>query len=130
MDQSGVSLIGLTIFDLMSDQEHTSDALSALVACSFELECEAPFAEAQLLQLLADRIAYLATHNPEYLFSLLYRNDIAEEKIAQALSLDQPQPANIALARLVLERQKERLATRQRYQSPPLDEDADEELLW
>ncbi len=111
----------------MSEPQDTSPRLTALVARNFELELDEPFAEAQLLEVLADRIAWLVEHNPEYLFSLLYRNDVEERKIEEALSPANPEPANIALARLVLERQKQRLETRRRYSSPPLKDD---ELQW
>ncbi len=111
----------------MSEKEDTSRQLGALVARHFEIELDAPLGEAQLLQLLADRIAWLVAHNPEYLFSLLYRNDVDESKIEAALSPAHPEPAPMALARLVLERQKQRLATRRHYTPPPIDDD---ELAW
>ncbi|MEZ4960311.1 MAG: hypothetical protein R2830_10890 [Saprospiraceae bacterium] len=90
---------------------------------------EAAPSEAELYQLLCDRISWLIEHNMEYLLSLLYRNDVAERKIHDALSPLCPDPANQALAKLVMERQKQRMETKKQYGSQPSD-GVDEELKW
>lgn len=79
--------------------------------------------EEALTALLADRIAVMLERNIETLFSLLYRLDISEAKVREAMSPACSEPANLALARLVLERQKQRLATKASIRSEPLDED-------
>lgn len=79
--------------------------------------------------MLSDRIAWLIEHNMEYLLSLLYRNDVAESKIHVAISPQNPEPANIALARLVLERQRQRIATKKQYGKQDLEE-IDEDMKW
>ncbi len=97
----------------------------------FELiteEQEAP-SEEELFQMLCDRIAWLIEHNMEYLLSLLYRNDVEEEKIHFALSPFEKEPANVAIAKLVMERQKQRLATKQQYGKQDSG-DVEEELRW
>ncbi len=83
----------------------------------------------ELFQMLCDRIAWLIEHNMEYLLSLLYRNDVAEFKIHDALSPLNPDPANIALAKLVIERQLQRMATKRQFGKQDADE-IDEELRW
>lgn len=85
--------------------------------------------EEELFQMLCDRIGWLIEHNMEYLLSLLYRNDVAESKIHFALSPLDPDPANIALAKLVMERQKQRMETKKKYGSQQSDE-VEEELKW
>lgn len=85
--------------------------------------------EEEIFLHLCDRIAYLIEHNMEYLLSLLYRNDILEAKIHFALSPFEADPANVALAKLVMERQKERLATREKY-GKQSKEGIDEDLRW
>lgn len=79
--------------------------------------------------MLCDRIAWLIEHNMEYLMSLLYRNDVPEAKIYHALSPLDPDPANVALAKLVMERQQQRLETKRRY-GKQLPDDVEEELRW
>ncbi len=85
--------------------------------------------EEELFQYLCDRIAWMIEHNMEYLLSLLYRNDVEEHKIHFALSPHDPDPANVALAKLVMERQKQRIATKKKYGKQNAD-DIDEELRW
>ncbi len=102
------------------------------IARDFELaspEDESNLSEEALFQMLCDRITWLIEHNMEYLLSLLYRNDVAERKIHDALSPICPDPANVALAKLVMERQKQRMETKKQYGSQQSDE-VEEELKW
>jgi len=102
-----------------------------LIIKDFELvspESDEP-SEAALFEMLCDRISYLIEHNMEYLMSLLYRNDVLEHKIYDALAPQNPEAANIALAKLVMERQRQRLATKKQYGSRRSDE-VDEDLRW
>jgi hypothetical protein len=82
--------------------------------------------EEELFQLLADHIDWLIEHRMEWLLSLMYRMDIDEAKVQWAISPLAPEPANIGLARLVLERQKQRAHTKQTYKP----EDLGEEWEW
>ena len=84
-----------------------------LIKAPFELErAPDPADEAELLALLSDRIEEMLQRRPEYLMSLLYRLDVLEEKIIPAMHPAAPEPAHIGLARLVLERQKQRAFTK------------------
>jgi len=93
---------------------------SALIREPFELE-SAPGSEEELLALLAARIAEMLERRPEYLMSLLYRLDVLEKKIVPVMRPDAPEPANWGLARLVLERQKERIETKRTVKPEPLE---------
>ncbi len=96
-----------------------------LIARDFELETqEEILTEEDLLYMLANQISYMIEHRMEHLLSLMYRLDVAEQKVNFALSPLSPEAPALALARLVLERQKKRLQTKQHYQTPPLDDDA------
>ena len=102
-----------------------------IILRDFEIEIpsdEQP-TEAELFQYLCDRIAWMIEHNMEYLLSLLYRNDVKEEKIHFALSPFEKDPANVALAKLVIERQKERVETKKKYGEQDKGE-IDEEIRW
>lgn len=100
--------------------DETLQQTSALVRGPFELEAT-PGSEEELLTLLAERIAEMLERRPEYLMSLLYRLDVLEEKIRPAMHPDAPEPANWGLARLVLERQKERAETKRTVKPKPLE---------
>lgn len=91
------------------------------------IEIKEQITEEELLQLIADQVAYYMEYDLEYLFSSMYRLDINEQKIKKALSLTATEPANIAVARLILERQKQRVYTKHYYKQVPI-EDLDEEL--
>ncbi len=101
---------------------HTKD----LIVRDFELEKheEETLTEEDLFRLLADQISYMIEYRMEYLLSLMYRLDIDERKVNDALAPFAPEPANIGLARLVLDRQKRRAYTKAHYkQEEKLDDD-------
>ncbi len=75
--------------------------------------------ESDLYKAIRDRVAYLLEKKPELLMSYLYRLDVLEVKINAVLSPIAIVPPIEGLARLILERQKERIATKQKYKSDP-----------
>ena len=79
--------------------------------------------EEELFRMLAEQIEFLIENRMEFLLSLMYRLDIDEAKVNYALSPFSPEPPHEGIARLVLERQKQRAWTKLHYQPPPLDED-------
>ena len=83
---------------------------------------EESLSEAEFLQHLADAIDYWMQHRMEQLMSLCYTLDVDEAGVAQAFHPAAPEPANIGLARLLYERQKQRIHTKQTIKSPPVDE--------
>jgi hypothetical protein len=104
----------------MSDD--TLQQTTDLVRAPFELESAPPPAdEAELLAILAERIDEMLLHRQDYLMSLLYRLDVLEEKIRPVMHPNAPEPPHIGLARLVLERQKQRAETKQTIKPDPLE---------
>jgi hypothetical protein len=71
--------------------------------------------EQELLDYLSEAIGYMIEHKLDFLLSLLYRLDVDEYKINNALLPGNPEPANVGLANLVLQRQKQRVATKKAY---------------
>lgn len=105
------------------------DTTASLVLQDFQIEAEQDvLSEEELLKILADHIAWLIDHRLDFLLSLMYRLDITEAKINAALSPANPFPAHLALAHLVLERQKERVQTKQLYDTK--SEDIEDGLKW
>ncbi len=81
--------------------------------------------EEDLLMWLAMRIGDLLEHRTEYLFNIFYCLDVDENKMHEALLPNAPDAADIGLAKLLIERQKQRLFTKQFYKQPKLsDEDS------
>lgn len=109
----------------MEDNQNIEDTVQ-LVAQEFELApmTEPEMTEEALLQALANCIADMIQYRLEYLLSLMYRLDIDERKVNLALSPLSEEPANIGLARLVIERQKQRAFTKRHYRPGKItDED-------
>lgn len=92
-----------------------------LIVRDFELEPQQEIlSEEELLHLLANHVAAMIETKLEFLLSLMYRLDIDEKKVHFALSPFCEEPANVALARLILERQKQRVFTKQHYKQEDL----------
>lgn len=71
-------------------------------------------------RLFADRIAVLMDTELETLMSILYRLDIDEAKIKVALAPANLAPAHVALAMLIVERQKSRMESKATYRQEPI----------
>lgn len=94
-----------------------------LLAQDFTIEgTPGEVSEEQLFRILADQVAFLIENRMEFLLSLMYRLDIDERKVEAALSPLALQPPHEAIARLVLERQKQRAFTKLHYQPPILED--------
>jgi len=94
----------------MSDQVPTNEIFPDAL---FELS------ESDLYQAIKARVEYLLEKNPELLMSYLYRLDVLEVKINAVLAPNSIVPPIEGLSNLILERQKERMASKKKYKSPP-----------
>jgi hypothetical protein len=68
-----------------------------------------------LAALLADRINTMITADFNRLVSLLYRIDVDEAKLKQLLRENSGVDAGLLIARLILERQWQKIETRRKY---------------
>ena len=87
-----------------------------LIVNSFEIESAEGISEAELEQMLAERVEYLLAHQLEYFFATMYRMDVNESKIHEALDAQDEKPS-LKIARLIIQRQKEKQASREKYRS-------------
>lgn len=81
----------------------------------------------EMIKILADKVQAYLDCNINLLMSYLYRLDVLEYKIKSALSNVQEEPGNVILARLIWERQKQRMETKKNYQ---VREAIDSDLEW
>ena len=89
-----------------------------LIISNFEIEgADAGVSEDELLDILTSQVEYLMDRRLDYLLSLLYRLDVLEPKIKAVLYNQEIIAPARGLARLILDRQKERVATRSKYKS-------------
>jgi len=89
--------------------------LAALIARDFSLELSEDLDRKALFDMLANEVAYLIEHKIDTLLSMLYRLDVLEPHINHALSPLCSEPANIAITKLILERQAQRIKTKKQY---------------
>ena len=104
------------------EQNEIIQETAQLIKGPFDLTGKTVYSEDDLVAALADRIADMLEKQPEQLMSLLYRLDVLESKIVPVMRPDAPEPANIGLARLVVERQKQRIETKKNTRIDPLED--------
>lgn len=90
-----------------------------------DLQVETGRNEEEVLAELAARVAYLMDKEPDLLFSYFYRMDIPETKVRKILMglIPGDEPANMALARLIYDRQVRRILTKKNIKVDPEVED-------
>ncbi len=95
-----------------------------LIKKDFELEIgDEPLTEEEMLMALSERVAYLMEYRLEFLMSSLYRLDVLEVHLNQALSPEAVDPPYIGVAKLIIERQKQRIHTKKKYKTEKLDDE-------
>ena len=78
--------------------------------------------EAALLQLIALYVQELIDNDFEKLLHTLYRIDIPDYKVKNSIDASAPGEAPKVIAKLILEREKEKIATREKFKSKGEDE--------
>ena len=108
----------------MEDKELIG-ATTAAIASSFEIEgydSEQYYSADEVLQILTKQVEYMMEHRFERLMSLMYTMDVNQAKVEAALSPICKEPAAQALAKLIFERQKQRVFTKNTFkQKGPAD---------
>lgn len=112
----------------MKEQDYIQQT-TALLQQDFELAAAdaEEVDEARIIQLLADEVDHLMQYKMDWLMSLLYRLDVPEAKVNVAMRPNAPEPANLGLARLLYQRQRQRAYTKATIKTPKID---DENLAW
>lgn len=100
------------------------DILKDTLAGEFGLATENLVSPEQIIAALAWRIDQLIVANPDQLFSMLYRLDISERKIKEAMATDEDVTKKIAV--LIYERQLEKIISRRHFRSASPEDD----LAW
>lgn len=104
-------------------QQNERKVLEALSA-DFGIAQDEFLTKEEIHLLLEQRISVLLERNAEDFFQLMYRIDIAEDKLQTILhSAD----AVTELAKLIYERQMQKIISRQQFSKPP---DTDNDLKW
>ena len=93
------------------------------------LDAEIPdkVSEQEILQLLEKRVSVLIERNVEEFFQLMYRLDISERKLADVL---RSEDAISGIAKLIYDRQLEKIQSRLQHKAGNRGVEEDEELTW
>jgi hypothetical protein len=102
------------------------DFLPLLKNFEIDQNAKSVYTEEEIIEILSKQIAWLLEHRTEFLFSQMYRMDIDERLVRKALHPSNETSAAEGLARLVLQRQKMRLKTKQDIRVDEIDPD----LAW
>jgi hypothetical protein len=115
----------------MTNQEYILTTTTDLVKKDFGIEFrDNPISEEQLLHWLSDYIAEMLEHRLETLFSILYLMDVNEDAVHATLSPTATEPANVAIAQLVIDRLRRKAETRLAYRHNASVEDAEDAPDW
>lgn len=101
---------------------------SLISELSNKLEIDLPEKKSldELKLFLSGYISHLMSNNPDKLVSILSRVDVSE-KMLKANLLNQEENASSIMAQMIIERQMEKIKTRERYRS---NDDIAEEDKW
>src|SRR5262249_26915366 len=101
---------------------------SLISELSDKLEIDLPEKKSmdELKLLLTGYISHLISNNPDKLVSILSRVDVSE-KMLKANLLNQEENASSIMAQMIIDRQMEKIRTRERYRS---NDDISEEDKW
>lgn len=95
---------------------------------SLEIELPEKISYDELRTKLADHINYLIGNNFQKLVSVLYRIDISEKKLKSLLKTNTDVDAGALIADLLIERQLEKIKSRQQFSQR--DKNIDENEKW
>lgn len=113
----------LATFEVMSTE--LSELLTSFKE-KFELEAPEHVTEEEILSALEARLSVLLQRNPEEFFLTLYMIDIPEQTLHEVLKSSDPVAA---LARLVYDRQLQKVKSRLYYKAASNNE-IDDDLKW
>lgn len=77
----------------------------------------------ELQVMLSEKVNWLIQHDFHSLVQLIYRVDIPEKKLKQLLADNKGQDAAALISKLLIERQLEKLKTRQQFRQQETDND-------
>lgn len=87
----------------------------------FTLELSPSIGEAELETVLAQKANHLIQHDFNLLVFILYRIDVSEQKLKQILKENPEADAGLIIARMMIQRQKEKLRAREEFKTKAED---------
>lgn len=101
----------------MKEQERQ---ISSQIASELDVHLPEGLSDEEMIRHIADRVEQLLKGDPDLLMSYLYRLDVEEKRIAEAMDTS-IMPVHVTFANLIWERQKQRLETKKKYRQDPIE---------
>lgn len=102
------------------------DSSVAVIANEWSITLPPAFQEAEFSNLLAARINQLIIEDFDQLVLLLYRIDVDEQKLKALLRQFPDQDAGMLIAKMVIERQEQKIQSRKKFSGKPTNPDREE----
>lgn len=90
------------------------------VSNDLNMEIPLSLSDDEMLMHIAYRVEKMLKGDPDLLMSYLYRLDVTKKSIDAAMFTSR-EPAHVTFAKLIWERQKQRLETRKKYKQDPIE---------
>ncbi len=107
-------------------EEHILKEAALALRAEWELELPDTLTEEAIINLLATSIVKIIERGPDAFYQLMYRLDISEKKLNAVLKSDDKAHQ---IARLIYERQLQKIQSRIKYKTGKVNE-VDDELKW
>jgi hypothetical protein len=106
-----------------NEDQSLTVGMTSLMVRDFDIVATQPqqMTEVELFQLLANEVADMIEYRIDLLLSRMYRLDVLEVDIQAALDPTNPVAANVALAYLIWERQRQRVLSKRIHPVPDID---------
>lgn len=122
LEYGDCDLIDRCFFYFCKQMDNSSSQIAAeQLAADFDLAVNDLVSKEKIIAALTWRVEQLIAGNPDQLFSMLYRLDISERKIKEAMTTDNEVTKKIAV--LIYERQLEKIISRQQFKSDHPEDD-------
>jgi len=94
--------------------------LSKRIANDLDINIPIELSDKEMIDIISVRVEQMLKGDPDLLMSYLYRLDVLEKKIKAAM-MTSIEPAHVTFAKLIWERQKERILTKEKYKQDPIE---------
>ena len=94
--------------------------ISQTISNDLDINISSELSDEEMIDIISVRVEQLLKADPDLLMSYMYRLDVLEKKIKAALHVSN-EPVHTTFAKLIWDRQKERILTKKKYKQDPIE---------
>ncbi len=94
--------------------------ISHTISNDLDINIPSELSDEEMIDIISVRVEQLLRADPDLLMSYLYRLDVLEKNIKASLHVSL-EPIHVTFAKLIWDRQKERILTKQKYKQDPIE---------